>query len=61
MNYTSIEQIPLVLSVKQLADILGVSRNTAYGFVKSGRIKSVHVGHKIRISRIALLEFLDMQ
>lgn len=59
MAYTSIEQLPLVLSVEQLADILGISRNTAYGFVKSGRIKSVRVGRKIRISRTALVEFLN--
>lgn len=59
MHYTSIEQIPLVMSVEQLADVLGVSRNTAYGFVKSGSIKSVRVGRIIRISREALLEFLN--
>lgn len=59
MAYTSIEQLPLVLSVEQLADILDISRNTAYGFVKSGRIKSVRVGRKIRISRTALVEFLN--
>lgn len=59
MAYTSMDQIPVVLTVEQLAGILGIGRNTAYGFVRSGRIKSVRVGRQIRISKIALMDFLN--
>ena len=31
VNYTDFEQIPLVISVTQLARILGIGKNTAYG------------------------------
>lgn len=59
MAYTSMEQIPVVLTVEQLADILGIAKNTAYDFVRSGRIKSVRVGRQIRISKIALMDFFN--
>lgn len=59
MNGTYMERIPLVLTVNQLADILGVGRNTAYGIVRSGQIPSVRVGRQIRISRGALMDFLN--
>ena len=59
VNYTDLAQIPIVLSVTQLARILGISKNTAYDLVRSGNIKSTRIGHQIRISKAALLEFLD--
>jgi excisionase family DNA binding protein len=59
MDGTYMERIPLVLTVNQLADILGVGRNTAYGIVRSGQIPSVRVGRQIRISRGALMDFLN--
>lgn len=59
INYTDFEQIPIAISVTQLAHILGIGKNTAYDLVRSGRIKSTRIGHQIRISKAALLEFLD--
>ncbi len=59
MDGTYMERIPLVLTVNQLADILGIGRNTAYGIVRSGQIPSVRVGRQIRISRGALMDFLN--
>ena len=59
MAYTSMDQIPVVLTVEQLADILGIAQNTAYDFVRSGRIKSVRVGRQIRISKIDLTDLLN--
>lgn len=59
MNYTDYEQLPLILSVDQLTKILGIGRNTAYDLVRCGRIKSVRIGHQIRITKSSLLEFLQ--
>ena len=57
-NYTKISDLPLVLSVHDLARVLGIVKNTAYDLVRSGRIKSPRVGHRIRITKSALLDFL---
>lgn len=57
-NYKKVSDLPLVLSVDDLARVLGIGKNTAYDLVRSGRIKSLRVGHQIRISKSALLDFL---
>ena len=59
MNYTDFEQLPLILTVEDITKILGIGKNTAYDLIRCGKIRSVRVGHKIRISKDALLEFLD--
>lgn len=51
--------VPLVLSVPELAAILGIGRNAAYALVKSGTIRSIRIGKTIKIPGTALLEYLD--
>lgn len=60
MKYQNFDQIPLTISVEELADILQVGRNTAYNLVRSNQIQSVRVGHQIRVSKSALREFLNV-
>jgi len=57
--FTDYEQIPLLLSVKQLSSVLGIGRNAAYELVRSGQIKSFRLGDRIRIPKDALIEFLE--
>ena len=58
MTYTHYDQLPLILSVDELAKILGIGKNTAYDLIRCGRIRSVRIGHKIRIPKDSLLDFL---
>lgn len=58
-NYVSYSDIPLIMTVEDLMPILLVGRNTAYELVRSGEIKSIRVGRQIRITRDALIEFLE--
>ena len=59
MTYTHYDQLPLILSVDELTKILGIGRNTAYDLIRCGRIRSVRIGHKIKIPKASLLEFLQ--
>ena len=59
MTYTHYDQLPLILSVDELTKILGIGRNTAYDLIRCGRIRSVCIGHKIKIPKDSLLEFLQ--
>ena len=52
-------QIPFVMSVQEMAEILRIGRNSAYDLVRSKKVQSVRVGHQIRISREALLKFIQ--
>lgn len=58
MTYTSLEQLPIMLSVDQLAAALGIGRNTAYDLVRSGQIRSTRIGHQIRVSKSALQAYI---
>ncbi|MCQ2442569.1 MAG: helix-turn-helix domain-containing protein [Oscillospiraceae bacterium] len=51
--------LPLVLSVSELAKVLGIGRNAAYALVNSGQIRCVHIGKNIRIPQSALMDFLN--
>jgi excisionase family DNA binding protein len=54
----SLELLPLTLKVDELMPILGIGRNTAYELVRSGQIRSIRIGRKIRVPRDAVAEFL---
>lgn len=56
---TSPEQLPLVLTITDLMPILSIGRNAAYALVRSGQIRSFKIGNQIRISRTAVLDFLN--
>lgn len=57
-KYHAIEELPLVLTVDELMPVLNIGRNTAYNLVRSGQIQSLHIGHKIRIPRDAVVKFI---
>lgn len=59
MAYQNYDDLPLCLSVKQVAEILGIGRNTAYELVRSGKLQSIRTGRQFRISKDALKAFLD--
>ena len=50
---------PPVLSVKQVAEILAVSQNTAYALVRSKQIHSIRVGRSYRIPLDAVIKYLN--
>ena len=59
MEPITIENLPLVLTVNEMASVLRVGKTVAYQLVSSGAIKSIRVRHAIRIPRKALLEYVD--
>ena len=60
MSYTDFDQIPVILTVAQLAQILNIGKNTAYDLIHSNRIQAVEVGHQYRISKDAVQKFLGV-
>ena len=58
-NYVSYGDNPLIMTVEDLMPLLLIGRNTAYELVRSGEIKSIRIGRQIRITRDALIEFLE--
>lgn len=54
----NVDDLPLVLTISDLAKILDIGKNTAYDLIRCGAIKSFRVGRQIRVSKSAFLEFL---
>ncbi len=52
------KKYPPVLHVKDLAEILSISHNTAYNLVRSGQVHSVRVGRSYRIPLEAVVDYL---
>lgn len=57
-NFTDYETLPLVLEVKDIQKILGVSRTSAYALVKKKGFPSFRIGSHIKISKKALFDWM---
>lgn len=54
-----LEDIPAILTVKDLQRLLRVSINTAYGLIRSGEIRAKTVGRQLRIPRSEFLRYIN--
>jgi excisionase family DNA binding protein len=49
-----------MLTVREVAQILGLRENTVYGWIRNGKIKSVKLSYKIvRIKESDLIGFME--
>ena len=60
-NFVCLEQVPLVLQVKDLQKILSIGHNTAYTLIRSGEIRSIRVGRKYIIPKDAVVQYLTQK
>lgn len=54
-----LEDIPTILTVKDIQRLLRVSINTAYGLIRSGEIRAKTVGRQLRIPRSEFLRYIN--
>lgn len=57
--YTSYEELPLLLNVKQLADLLGVSDSSVYELIQEDDFPSVRIGKRIVIPKEELRQWIS--
>lgn len=58
MTYNNFSDMPIVLSVDDIADTLTIGKNKAYTLVNSGEIKALRIGNHLRIPRESFIAFL---
>lgn len=57
--YKSYEELPLMLSVPQLATALGISRASAYALVKQADFPSLPIGSRIVIPKDKFISWVE--
>lgn len=59
--YKNADDLPLMLSVLEVADVLGISRAGAYDLVKSKGFPAINIGRRIVVPKDALLKWIQAQ
>lgn len=57
--YKSYDELPLLLNVKQLADLLGVSDSSVYELIQEDDFPSLRIGKRIVIPKEELREWIS--
>mgnify|MGYP002796369216 FL=1 len=59
-RYTSFDELPLTLTVPEVAEVLDIGRNTAYEIVRSGDMPSRRIGKRgqIRVLKYDLERYM---
>ncbi len=60
-KYKSYDELPVMFSPATLAEILGVSKATAYGVVNRPDFPKLRIGKRIIISKKCYLEWIEEQ
>lgn len=58
--YNTFEELPVVLSVMDVAAVLGISKNTAYELVHAVGFPKVVIGKQYRVPKAKFIEWLGM-
>lgn len=53
--------LPEVLTVRQVADFLGVAENSVYGAIRREELPAVRLGRRVLVSRSALARWLGAE
>lgn len=57
-NYNMFAEYPDIVTVYDMQKMLGIGRNKAYELVNSNKISCIHIGRKIYIPKIRIIEFI---
>ena len=57
--YKNYDELPLMLSVSQVAEVLGIGRTNAYELVKEKDFHSLKIGSRIVIPRDKLIQWIE--
>ena len=59
MVYKTLDELPLVLKVEQVAEILEINRNTAYELTRSADFPAIRIGKSIRVPKQGFIDWLN--
>lgn len=59
--YKSFDELPIMLSVTEAANVLGISRTSAYELVKGNDFPSIKIGSRIVVPKDELQQWIQKQ
>ena len=59
-NKDIFKNYPDVVTVEDLQNMLHIGRNTAYGILKDGAIKTIKIGKKYIIPKQSVIEYINV-
>ena len=57
--YKTYDELPLMLSVSQVADVLGIGRTNAYELVKEKDFPSLNIGSRIVVPKDKFIAWIE--
>lgn len=57
--YTNYDELPLLLNVKQLVDLLGVSESSVYELIREEGFPSLRIGKRIVVPKEELRKWIS--
>ena len=60
-KFTSYDDLPLMLSATEVAEVLGISRAGAYESVSSAGFPHMKIGNRILVPKDKFLKWIDKQ
>lgn len=59
MVYKSYDELPLMLSVKEVADVLGISKSSTYELVKDKDFPSMKIGARVIVPKDKFIKWVN--
>ena len=60
-TYTSIEELPLTLNVREAAEVLRISKSKVYELAQSESFPAIRIGKRVVIPRDKLIQWMNDQ
>jgi len=57
--YTSVDELPLIITADEVAAVLGISRCQAYGLLHNSSFPSISVGKRRLIPRDKFIDWIE--
>ena len=58
-QYTSYDQLPLILNACDVAKVLGISRSAAYSILHNCKFPTIKIGKRMVVPRDKFIEWID--
>ena len=59
MPFRSLDELPALMTVTDLADVLQISRHKAYNLTRAGSLRVLRVYGQIRVEKQSFLDYLE--